>query len=524
MPRVSRALPTNPFARLPSELVREIIKWTRCDPLGNETIPGHVAATQLRGTNRLLRDENNKAPSELDGGWEIRSFDNEFNPNCSFDAISHFHGGKRVSELLEEHDGSNLQLFIVRDPSTGAIKALTMLEDVNDGMMERYHEIDLKGLVQTLSFHNADFEKRLRFCDEVVMGKKIRVKSRDIASTLQRQSVDAEFLDADFGSPTKRPAGRTRHSDYFVSFKTTLRAARADHEFNRYSYHPTIVLQVQPASIVDVVWRIEVPVDASGEYEWHSEVYAPKRTKADEKRKTLTPLSILLGYYDTARVAECRNPTGRWLTSLYRIGTDSELIDTPTWANPSAGLRTRADQALKQAGEEDQLAAATAQNQGRLILYHRPSNDEHERRLALHKQGGPVAAVACPRAAANKARKQMKPMIKLQSAQYRSGRLPFNMHEDPNMETRGILDDRFATEDAEGEDREEEEEEDADYVPKRSRAPSPVVCNKKQNIEALRRLVVVSDDDEDDDEAPAVDPLRAYKSEAVKKLGGLWDL
>jgi hypothetical protein len=51
-----------------------------------------------------------------------------------------------------------------------------------------------------------------------------------------------------------------------------------------------------------------------------------------------------------------------------------------------------------------------------------------------------------------------------------------------------------------------------------------VVCNKKQNIEALRRLVVMSDDDEDDDEAPAVDPLRAYKSEAVKKLGGLWDL
>lgn len=521
MPRFTRPTPTNPFAQLPGELVREIVKWTRCDPLGNETIPGHVAATQLRGTNRTFRDENNKVPSELDGGWEIQSFDNEFNTNCTFDAISHFHGGKRVSALLEEHDGCNLQLFIVRDPSTGAIKALTMREDVNNGdPCERYHEIDLKGLAQTLSFHNADFEKRLRFCDEVVMGKDIRVKSRDIASTLWRQSVDAEILMADYGTPTKRAAGRTNQNDFYVSFKTTLRAARAGQEFNRYSYDPTIVLQVQTPPHL---WRVEVPVDASGD-EWHSKVYSPKRTKADEERKTLTPLSILLGYYDTARVAECRNPTGRWLTSLYRIGTDSELIDTPTWANPSAGLRTRAEQALKQAGEEDQLAAAFAQSEGRLILYHRHTNDEHERRLALHKRGGPVAAVACPRASAKKARAQMKPMIKMQTAQYRSGRLPFKMHEDPDMETRGILDDRFATEDAEGEDREEEEEEDADYVPKRTRTPSPVVFNKKQNVEALRRLVVVSDDDEDDEEAPAPDPLRAYKSEAVKMLGGLWDL
>ena len=517
MPRFTR--PTNPFARLPSELVREIIKWTRCDPLGNETIPGHVAAAQLRGTNRLFRDENNKMPSEFDGGWEIRSFDNEFNPNCSFDAISHFHGGKRVSEMRDDGDLMDLQLFIVRDPSTGAIKALTARYEYHRDVCERVHEIDLKGLAQTLSFHNADFEKRLRFCDEVVMGKDIRVKSRDIASSLQRQSVDSEILEADYGTPTKRASGRTDQSDFFVAFKTTLHVARAGQSWNRYSLDPTLVLQVQ--SPPDL-WRVEVPVDAPDDEP--GETYKPKRTKADEKRKTLSSLSILLGYYDTARVAECRNPTGRWLTSLYRIGTDSELIDTPTWANPSAGLRTRAEQALKQANEEEQLAAATAQSEGRLILYHRSANDEQERRLALHKRGGPVAAVACPRAAANKARKQMKPMIKLQTAQYRSGRLPFNMHEDPEMETRGILDDRFATEDAEGEDREEEEEEDADYVPKRARTPSPTVCDrKKQNVEALRRLVVVSDD-EDDDEAPAVDPLRAYKSEAVKMLGGLWDL
>ena len=54
----------NLFGLLPSELRKEIIDKVRKDRLGNETVPGHVAGAQLRGTCKELRD-GGYTPAEI---------------------------------------------------------------------------------------------------------------------------------------------------------------------------------------------------------------------------------------------------------------------------------------------------------------------------------------------------------------------------------------------------------------------------------------------------------------------------
>lgn len=521
----------NLFGLLPPELRKEIIDKVRKDRLGNETVPGHVAGAQLRGTCKEMRDDSDALPSEFDGEW----YCTEYQPNVGdgiLTAISAFKGGKRFSPRQKDAREPNMrtrQLYLVRKPSTGALKAIATwdINGTHQSMKMRYFTLSLRGLAEMLSSHNAEFDKRLNKFDEVTSGKEMRVPATEVAASLERQSIDGSHLVAmGFGGGGCAINYRSIDSNVFTAYKVDRVDPPSGTGAVKHVLSPTILMKTSMYGHHPQV-MIEVPVDLDeGAPDEPLNVY---RTVADQKRGTLSPLSVVFGYYDDPHVAECRHmghhePIAKtWLTSLYRVPAG---LDQPTESDPSRGLRERGNRALLSV-EEWEMPTEHDAGGGQLVVHRSRTPEEeaeHERRVAFFKKGGPVAAaVARPRASAEDARAKMKPLIAADNVTFKSGRLfahtqPWDSRE---AEANGEVDDQYATARAEGESAGEatEDEEDTEYVPKkrpRGAAPEPKAPMNKAHLAALRRLIAVSDDDDDD--PPVAE--ESFRDKGKRLLGG----
>jgi len=540
MPRRTRTAPTSPFRMLPVELLNVIVDYVRRDDVGNETVPGHVSGAQLRGAAKFLRDTSDALTSEFDGDWYYQTYEHGFVNDYKFTAINSFKGGKRFTELpTAPVENDSKQLYIVRKPSTGAVKAL--MTHIGPGQEVPQHmdvkprdlELSLKGLAQMLSSHNAEIDKRLLHFDEVTMGKKeVRVANANIHKTLEEQSVNGFKLvsneyqghapftgriiaeDVMFGYTVVRQISATGTVKHTLSARLGMMERRILFHGSRHSHDVPIDLKDnQPGEPINV-----------------------RRTAPDQKRGTLSPLTVVFGYYDKPLVAECRHARrfapepARWLISLYRIPA-SVVQEKPTWANPSAGLRTRAQCAILSVDPAIEITVCSDNGGGEIVVRRSrtPAEEaEHERRVSLYKRGGPAAAVARPRASAEHARAKMKPLIAEDNVTFNSGRkFAHTQPWDERVEEEAgkWVDDQYATARAEGESAgDDEDEDDAEYVPKRKLDLPP--SKPPPDVNRLRRFVVISDDDdeeEEEEEAPAPPPPSAFRASGMRVLDAIFD-
>ena len=516
------------FGLLPSELRKEIVDKVRKDRLGNETVPGHVACAQLRGTCKELRDDTNALPSAFDGEW----YYTEYQPSVgdgTCTAITAFQGGKRFSPREDDpYVITKRQLYLVRKPSTGALKAIATwdINGTHTGIKMRYFTLSLRGLAEMLSSHNAEFDKRLRHFDEVTSGKEMRVPAAEAITSLERQSVDgSHFHPVGFGGGVSATVYNAIDSHVFTAYKVDRVDPSSGTGAVKHVLSPTILMKTSMYGHAPF-YTIEVPVALDDGLP--GEPVNVYRTVADQERGTLSPLSVVFGYYEDPHVAECRHmgryePIAKtWLTSLYRVPAG---LDQPTKSAPAFGLRERAHRALFSV--EESVVPTTEHDAGGQIVVRRcrtPEEEaEHQRRTAFFKKGGPVAAaVARPRASAEDARAKMKPLIAEDNVTFKSGRLFAHTQDwdSREAEANGEVDDQYATARAEGESAGEatEDEEDKEYVPKkraRGAAPAPKAPMNKAHLAALRRLIAVSDDDDDD---PAEE---SFQARGERLLGGL---
>lgn len=159
-----------------------------------------------------------------------------------------------------------------------------------------------------------------------------------------------------------------------------------------------------PELRISGAWCTNIPVQLTDAQP--GEALETIRTEDDAKRKTVPALSIALGYYEPAEVAE----RGGWLVSVHRkhLAAPSLLVK-PTLADPERGLRDRANLAIQQAANE-KLRRAQAQERARqraaeasaLVTYQRRSpveEAEDKRKWSIVLRGGPAASMmAKPRA------------------------------------------------------------------------------------------------------------------------------
>ena len=501
----------------------------RKDRLGNETVPGHVAGAQLRGTCKELRDDSDALPSEFDGEWYCR----EYVPSVgdgTWTAINSFKGGKRFSPRDNDPEVTNKrQLYLVRKPSTGALKAIATwaINGTHMAIKMRYFTLSLRGLAEMHSSHNAEFDNRLRYFDEVTSGKEMRVPAAEAIRSLEHQSVDGCHLSpTGFGPCGAAVVYSATDSHVFTAYKVDRVEPPSGTGAVKHVLSPTILMRTSMYGH-DPFMLIYVPVDLDDGLP--GEPVNVYRTAADQERGTLSPLSVVFGYYEDPLVAECRHmgrhePIAKtWLTSIYRVPAG---LDQPTKSDPAAGLRERANRALLSVELEENADVPVTHNARGQIVVRRcrtPAEEaERERRVTLFKRGGPAAAVARSRASAKDARAKMKPQIAEDNVTFNSGRLFAHTQpwESKEAEANGEVDAQYATARAEGETEEEYEDDDLDYVPKRKSEEEPEPKAPKMNhhhLATLRSLMVVSDDEEDE---PTV-AEESLQAKGERLLGGL---
>jgi len=532
MPRVCKSK-VDLFRMLPPELLNGIVDSVRRDDAGNETIPGHVAGAQLRGASKFLQEASDALESELDGDWTVQEFQHGFFNDTNFTAINSFRGGKRFTPLpTNGTETDQMQLHLVRKPSTGALKAFMSrpsghadnpTDHAHSATKPREYILSLKGLTQVLSGHNAEFDTRLMHIDEVNSGKEVRVKGEDINKTLEHQSVNAWLLVSNEYQGIAPFTGRVINEDVMIGYKVVMVPNQMGTQAWKHVITPTITLMPSRASSPRRTANIPLNLDDGRP----GEPVNVHRTAVERAKKlTVSPLTIVAGYHDAPLVAECRHAReyesepARWLTSLYRIPA-SVVQEKPTRANPSAGLRTRATCAILSVDQAIEITPRDAS--GQIVVRRCPTpaeEAEHERRVSLYKRGGPAAAVARPRASAEDARAKMKPQIAELKGTYNSGRLEARMQpwESKQGEEDGDwVDEQYATILAEGESMNDDDTDDCDYMPKakmKKIEPTPA-----PNVSALRRFVVISDDE--DDEAPA--PPMTFRENAMRVLDAVFD-
>ncbi len=527
MPRKSR---TDLLRLLPNELLNGIIDGVRRDIVGNETVPGHVAGAQLRGAAKFLQEASDALASEFDGDWTYQTYEHGFVNGATFRTINTFKGGKRFTQVSTPEAGyGNVQLYLVRKPSTGALKAFMGRptdNEINNGYEHmaskpREYVLSLKGLAQVLSTHNAEFDMRLMHVDEVSCGKEVRIRSTELDTPLKRQSVNGWLLVSDEYQCRPPYTGRIIEEDIMVGYKVEMVQNPAGVHGIKHVLTPTITFLPKTTSARTAHVPLELDDGQPGEP-------VNVRRTALERRKNsrVSPLSVVFGYHHAPLEAECRHarlheePT-RWLTSLYRIPAKA-AHEKPTWSNPSAGLRTRAMCALLSVEQDIVITERTAN--GQIVVRRCPTEAEEaerERRVALAKSGGPAAAVTRPRASAEDARDKMKPQIAELKVTYNSGRLhrrvqPWKSRQ--GEEDGDWVDDQYATALAEGESKDDDDTDDEDYMPKakmKKTEPAP-------NVSALRQFVMISDDEDDEAPAPPPPPV-GFRAKAMRVLDAVFD-
>ena len=463
----------SPFTLLDDDALGCILDRLRRDPLGNETVPSHVCENLCwRPVCKRFKAVSISFPSEFNG--TVTCAEEHHSVEGIIDSYS---GGKRFTRLPSAIDDEEakwqhcFQLHIVRVPRTGRLFCLTSIVDIGDPQVssfpkQRRHIIDLPQLTACLSGHTAEIDDRIGFFQHVVVFGK-EVKGSMVLRT--NRSIAADYYYR-AGRILGSVPERTQHLT--VSFAPGVRDRNGkEHEV------------ITPELRITGAWGINIPVQLTDAQP--GETLETIRTEDDAKRKTVPSLSVALGYYEPAEVAE----RGGWLVSTHRkhLAAPSLLVK-PTLADPERGLRDRANLAIQQAANE-KLRRAQAQERARqraaeanaLVPYQRRSpveEAEDRRKRAIVLRGGPAASMmAKPRACTRRTQKRMREDVRNLNSTHLSGRKHAITQPQDELDVElagGPIDDQYANKyDHESDSEDTSDDEDRSYVPKPSRQNVP---------------------------------------------------
>lgn len=459
----------SPFDLLDDDCLGCVLDRLRRDPLGNQTVSSHVCENlSWRPVSKRFRATSISHPSGFNG--TVTCADDHHSVEGIIDSYT---GGKRFTKLPSADDDEDQQwqhtqqLHIVRVPDTGRMFCITSIVDVDDPQVpsfpkQRRHIIDLPQLTACLSGHSAEIDDRVGFFQHVVVfGKEVK------ASMVMRcnRSITADYY---------YRAGRILGDAPERTEQLTVSFAPGVRERNRKE-----VEVLTPELRISGAWCTNIPVQLTDAQP--GEALETIRTEDDAKRKTVPALSIALGYYEPAEVAE----RGGWLVSVHRkhLAAPSLLVK-PTLADPERGLRDRANLAIQQAANE-KLRRAQAQERARqraaeasaLVTYQRRSpveEAEDKRKWSIVLRGGPAASMmAKPRACTRITQKRMREDARKLNTTHLSGRKHAITQPRDELDVEistSIIDDQYANKyDHESDSEDTSDDEDRSYVPK----PSP---------------------------------------------------
>ena len=461
----------SPFDLLDDDALGCVLDRLRRDPMGNQTVPSHVCESLCwRPVSKRFRATSINHPSEFNGA--VNYADDSFEG-----IIDSYTGGKRFTRLPSADDDEDnqwehtQQLHIVRIPETGRLLCITSIVDVDDPQIpsfpkQRRHMIDLPQLTACLSGHTAELDDRIGFFQHVVVFGK-EVKGSMVLRTNRPIAADYYYR---AGRILGDVPERTEHLT--VSFAAGVRERNGKE-----------VEVLTPEIRITGAWCINLPVQLTDAQP--GEALETIRTEADAKRKTVPALSVALGYYEPAEVAE----RGGWLVSTHRkhLAAPSLLV-RPTLADPERGLRDRANLAIQQAATE-KLRREQAQERARqraaeanaLVPYQRRSpveEAEDRRKRSIVLRGGPAASMmAKPRACTRRTQKRMREDVRNLNSTHLSGRKHAITQPQDELDVElstCIIDDSYANKyDHESDSEDMSDDEDRSYAPPPSRQNVP---------------------------------------------------
>ena len=466
---------TSPFDLLDDDCLGCVLDRLRRDPLGNQTVSSHVCESlSWRPVSKRFKAASISYPSEFNG---VLMYAHQHHAVESI--IDSYTGGKRFTKLPSADDDEDelwehtQQLHIVRMPETGRLFCITSMVNFDDPQIpsfpkQRRHIIDLPQLTTRLSGHTAEIDDRLRYFQHVVVfGKDVKTS---MASRGDRsRSVACDYF---FRSGMIHGDAPERRDELHVSFAAGCVERNGKEK-------DVLAPEIQ----ITGAWVTCIPVQLTDAQPGES--LETIRTEADAKRKTVPALSVALGYYEPAHVAE----RGGWLVSTHRENLAApSLLAKPTMADPERGLRDRANLAILQAAKEKLLreqaqerAMQRAAEANALVPYQRRSpveEAEDKRRRAIVLRGGPASSVtAKPRACTQITQKRMREDARNLNSTHLSGRKHAFTQPQDELDDElagGLIDDQYANKDDHELDSEDtSDDEDRSYVPKPSRRTVP---------------------------------------------------
>lgn len=469
------------------DLIGLILMQVRCDRMGNQTIPGLVfEARTWRRVSRYFLDTSRCTPSLYDAvvyyestGMHIRPFK--------------FMGGVLCSELQKSvlqcrsdddvlDDGflqKGRHMFMLRDAHTGRVWAM-LTQSMSDievkarGEM-RSVEINLKisHLVQLLSGQNADFTTRLDHMDRIVAG----LSANQALSTAidDQQSILGETILSRYNCADDRFTNVAGIMDVYVGW-----GAEKQFQWKRSikeGMGPSIQISINDGEVTRLLrtskaWNIENAVSPC-----------------------LSPVSVMLGFYDDAKVVECDGIQ----VGIHTHGLPKELMPRLKANDPERHLRILGIAALDRAQRVETETSAVVVRSSRNAMQTGPSATPSRR----------------PRDAAIAARSGIRAGVKADNDTLSTGRFKVVRQmadeESRASEASGYIDDQYA---GFGEEKQEpvmydSDGEYKDRAPKRTRRMMEKErLNEeltRQNDMFMRKFESLDSDDDDDDDVHAED-------------------
>ena len=428
------------FNLLPPELMCNVVHFVRRDPRGNETIPGFFSeAKTWRRLGRRFRLASREHPSKF----------NAKDLEHTHGLLKSCNGGFLIGQHMEQFSNQRALLF-VRNPSTNRIHCVGV--KANDGRWEVVVSHNLKQLMQLLGGHNADFETRLDNLDRVYAGLRVRLPLNG-----EFQAIDSHYL-----------ASCTREDTPTSETKVAFRC-------------------------IGGVFLPQIELTGRGGFSRVTEV-----VNGANSLRGVNGLSVVMGYYDMANVAEC----GGLIVSNQNHGLPRELMPKALANDPEHALRIMARAALDVADRRHVKERCTT-----LVVCEHRASDQDERRVnRLGRNGGPLAAPASrPRQCTTATRERVKKNMAEINVTHSSGRLHAYTQpwESKEAEKLGFLDDQYANRDDPESEGELQYDSDCEYKPKNPKKPTKERLEEEHeralpdNIARLRQMIMIPSDDED---------------------------
>ena len=445
------------------DLLRHILVHVRRDRLGNETVPGLIFEARVwRRLGKRFLALSRDTPSKFDAhiaytkdGVLPRSFAGGLGCSPSLD--------------LDCFAFAFLELFLLRTPHTGRVWAVcvdalghAMRSPTDNGNKDRfvYAVLVLRHLVQLLSGQNADFDTRLDHFDKVVAGLNVR------KTPAEYFGVTLQFATGFLLDPFRGRESPATEIDCLIRWD--LAGTRLCNELRMGvgTYAANMRLAVEHGAL-----------------------------RNDDKRyPKLPPISILLGFYDHPKVAEC----GAMQVSIHTHRLPKALLPKPKANDPELHLRILGRAAL------DRAERIASERTALVVRCYRHG-------VLVNARSGPSGVPSRrPRDAAINARDGIRAGVQADNDTLTSGRLKFvkQLADDESREAEavGLVDDQYASLDEERDEPILYDSDGAydDRAPKRSKR----VMAQERRAEVLAEVLaeehrrsrawMIPSDDEDD--------------------------